>query len=329
MTTTRETNQEASELQSDTWQLGQFETITAPDGIQLAYCCFINPNAIANIVISAGRCESYLKYQTLIKELFLLGCSVFVLDHRGQGLSQRLLRNSHKGYVRHFDDYAKDLGLFVSQVVKPRCKKATKIVLLAHSMGSAIGIRLMQLKPTLFDAAILSSPMIAINTGKIPFRFALILARTVRFFNSLLMHKPWYFFGQKNYQEKPFENNPLMADQKRYKTFVQLYRDQPKLQLGGVTVHWLVEALLNTQRIMLNLNKLKTPITLLQAEKDTIVDNHAQNLFCQHLYQLRPDIIAKQPIVMKNAKHEILFETDDIRDKALSHIKSLITKTVR
>ncbi|WP_370661027.1 serine aminopeptidase domain-containing protein [Psychrosphaera algicola] len=46
------------------------------------------------------------------------GYHVFIIDHQGQGLSSRILRNSHKGYVQNFDDYIIDLNTFVEGVVQ-------------------------------------------------------------------------------------------------------------------------------------------------------------------------------------------------------------------
>src|SRR6185369_4739431 len=41
-------------------------------------------------------------------------------------------------------------------------------LLLAHSMGAAIALVCLRRHPRLFDAAILSSPMVGLRTGKLP-----------------------------------------------------------------------------------------------------------------------------------------------------------------
>ena len=277
-----------------------------------------------NVVVSPGRCESYLKYQQFIYDLCAMGCNVFVLDHRGQGLSQRLLTDAHKGYVSTFDDYATDLQKFIHHIVSPICSNNSEIKLIAHSMGSAIALRTMQLYPGLINRALLSSPMIAINTGAIPIWFAKFLVTALSCLNKLFSKQPWYFPGQGKYQEKPFEENELMDSERNYQHFVSLYQQNPQLQLGGVTVNWLAQALKANKDIFANLRQLDCPISILQAQQDTIVDNKAQNAFCRQLHALRPDIIASEPKVVPNAKHELFFEIDARREIALNQIKSFI-----
>ena len=97
----------------------------------------MHPEASASVVISSGRIESLVKYKELVYELYQNGYSVFIHDHRGQGMSGRLALNLQIGYVSDFDDYLQDLNIFVEQVVKPN--SVAQLKLLCHSMGSAIG----------------------------------------------------------------------------------------------------------------------------------------------------------------------------------------------
>ena len=59
-----------------------------------------------------------------------------MIDWRGQGLSERALRNPRKGYVRSFDHYGVDLATFIQEVVLPDCPPP--VFALAHSMGASI-----------------------------------------------------------------------------------------------------------------------------------------------------------------------------------------------
>lgn len=49
------------------------------------------------IVVCPGRIESYIKYAELAYDLFHLGFDVLIIDHRGQGLSGRMLPDTHRG----------------------------------------------------------------------------------------------------------------------------------------------------------------------------------------------------------------------------------------
>ena len=50
------------------------DQFTGSDNIKVAYAYCLQPNAVASIVISPGRTESYLKYQEFIYDLYHNGC---------------------------------------------------------------------------------------------------------------------------------------------------------------------------------------------------------------------------------------------------------------
>src|SRR5260370_41333748 len=53
-------------------------------------------------------------------------------------------------------------------------------LLVAHSMGAAIGLLCLRRHPRLFDAAILSSPMLGLRTGKFPPTLLRLITRPAR-----------------------------------------------------------------------------------------------------------------------------------------------------
>ncbi|HEV8689846.1 MAG TPA: alpha/beta fold hydrolase, partial [Ideonella sp.] len=115
-------------------------------------------------MISNGRTETYLKYKELAFDLARARYSVYIHDHRGQGMSPRLFTDADahdKGHVERFDDYVEDLHAFVGQVVRP--EQPGRLFLLAHSMGGGIAARYLQKYPDTFTAAALSSPMLEPN----------------------------------------------------------------------------------------------------------------------------------------------------------------------
>jgi len=303
----------------DFWQTGVFSSFQGVDNKRVNFAAFINNEQAPCLVIAPGRSESYLKYKELIFDLAKQPANIFIIDHRGQGLSERLLTNPHKGYVRDFDDYADDLQYFIDNTVKTMCPAQDKPLLLAHSMGGAIAIRLMQKSPDTIKAALLSSPMIAINNGGLPIWLARSLIHSGEFINSLISKQSWYFIAQGDYQPSDFDNNQLMQSAIRFKAANDLYREQPELRLGGVTTHWLQQAITAEEKIFTELENITAPIMVIQASADTVVDLQAQSDFCDKLFQQNKNQCAQgKPINIKGAKHELFFEKDEFRNQALT-----------
>lgn len=293
-------------------------------GLDIHYVSIKSPDAIASIVISPGRVEGYLKYQELAYDFFQQGFDVYIIDHQGQGLSSRILKNQHKGYVGSFNDYVDDLYDFVSRVVLPNTAKKAHLV--CHSMGGAIGLRFIQKHPQIFSSATFSSPMWGFLSGRVPQRLARRVVTLGKFTSGLFGRDSAYFFGGKNYTRKPFENNELSTSKVRYEFFRELYDRHPEIQLGGITFSWLQAAIEALDQAQADIQFIDTPMLVLQAAEDKVVDNLAQDRFCQQIHLSKPTICAAAPTVIEGSEHEIFIEADSKRDKALSLIFSFIKK---
>ena len=318
------------------WQQGLFDSFSGVGGVNIHYALFIHTSTSHDkephkqveypaIVVVPGRGECYLKYNELAYDLYQQGYNVFILDHRGQGLSGRLLSNLQKGYVTNFQDYVDDLQYFIEHVVDKYC--STKPYLLAHSMGGAIAVRFMQDSPNAIKAAVISSPMLGFNSGFLPNSLAKKLVAANYAVNNLISNNPWYFFGQKNYSPTSFIQDRLTHSTKRYKEFVDLYKQNTAIQLGGVTTHWLMQGIMAQKEIFNKLGLLKTPILLFQAGADRVVCQQAQNNFCHNLHLLQPQSCPNGvPIRFDDAYHELLFESDKHRNKAITRSLSWFKK---
>ena len=304
------------------WQQGHFAHFNAFDQTRINYAQFLHDNEKQeSIVVIPGRSETYLKYQELSYDLYQRGYNIFLLDHRGQGLSERLLTNPNKGYVTHFSDYENDLSFFIDNIVGTNCHN--KPYLLAHSMGGVISTRYMQRFPNKIKAAVLSSPMIGFSSGPIPTFLAKGLIKFSNALNHRFSNEPWYFLGQGNYKTQSFNQNKLTHSRIRYQNFIDLYKKTTNIQLGGVTINWLHQGIKAQNKIFLQLDQLTTPILVLQAEKDTVIDNQAQNAFCQQLHQLQPQSCPKgKPKVINGAYHELFIESDGMRALVLEEVFS-------
>lgn len=314
------TNRYVNEI-ANFWQKGNFSHFSGANNVRINYATFINNNGAMPakcLVISSGRSESYLKYKELSYDLFNHGYSVFLIDHRGQGLSQHLLADSHKGHVDKFQYYVDDLNSFIENVVTPHCQ-GIKPYILAHSMGGAIAARYLQDFPDKIQAAVLSSPMFGFNSGSIPNVIAELVLKASSQLNQWFDETPWYFLGHKGFTHHTFSDNILMHSPSRYQLFNQLYINTPEIQLGGVTVQWLTESQAALEKLFNNVDKITTPTLVLQAGQDQIIDNQAQDDFCHQLQQLQPNSCPNgQPLIIADAYHELFFESDVYREQALA-----------
>lgn len=312
-------NRYANEI-TDFWQQGYFSHFSGINDVRINYATFINIDESVPakcLIISSGRSESYLKYKELSYDLYNHGYSVFLIDHRGQGLSQRLLTDSHKGYVDDFQHYVDDLATFIENTVTPHCQ-GNKPYILAHSMGGAIAARYMQDFPDKIKAAVLSSPMLGFNSGNVPEVIAKSVLTISAQLNQWFDDHPWYFLGHKGFTQHTFSENKLMHSSVRYQLFTQLYQSTPEIQLGGVSVQWLTTSQLALETIFNNIDKIKTPTLVLQAGQDQIIKNQAQDDFCQQLHKLQPQSCPHgKPSIVANAYHELFFESDTFREQAL------------
>ncbi|KGJ91131.1 alpha/beta fold hydrolase [Colwellia psychrerythraea] len=299
------------------WKKGLFDTFSGVNNVKVHYAKFLQEQIAApTIVIVPGRCEAYLKYQELIFDLYQQGYNIFIIDHRGQGLSERLLTNLNKGYVNKFQHYVDDFQYFIENIVGH--SSTTKPYILAHSMGGAIATRFMQDCPNAVKAAVLSSPMFGFNSGLLPKSLAEALVAAKLAVNSIISNTPWYFFGQKDYYPVNFTNNKLTHCPLRYQHFVNVYKQNKSIQLGGVTSHWLAQGIAAQKEIFAKIPQLRTPILLLQAGSDIVVCQQAQVDFCQKLHTIQPQSCPSGvPIVFEGAYHELFFEVDEQRDEAI------------
>ncbi len=265
------------------------------------------------IIIAPGKSEPYLKYSEVIYDLRDLGYTVFVIDHRGQGFSQKLLSDPEKTHVEQFDHYVQDFKQFIFEIVKPETYKNS--VIIGHSMGATVAAGFLKDHPKAVSGAILTSGMFSINTGSYAEEMALILTEAL---NPFMGEE--YAPGQSGYElDEPFDDNKVTSSLARFDMRKELYTSYPEFAMGGATVRWLRESLSYTRFIRTQNNVFQIPTLFFQAGRDQIVNPQGQNEICttrsvQHCQLLRFD----------TSEHEILMESDEIRDLALGRIRQFI-----
>jgi lysophospholipase len=290
-------------------QHGVFEGVKKVD---VAYAYVLHPQALGSVVISSGRIESLIKYKEVIYDLYQNGYSVFIHDHRGQGLSGRMLDNPQIGSVESFSEYVTDFKKFMDDIVTKKTQH--KPNLLCHSMGGAIGALTVLRYPNLFEKVAFSAPMFGIRPA-LPSWFANLLLSLHKVFNN----PDAYFFGQTDYDNQSFAVNQLTHSETRYQIFRQEYQTTPQVQLGGVSGHWLKVAAQAMDEIEKNVHRFPIPALVIQAGADQIVDNKRQS-------QVVAKMVHSKLIVVNGSKHELLEEQDKFRVVCLTAILDFFKK---
>ncbi|MCH9680573.1 MAG: alpha/beta fold hydrolase, partial [Deltaproteobacteria bacterium] len=302
--------------------------------VDIDYAVFRAERERAKIVIVTGRTESYLKYAEFAYDMMErngdLRYSLYIIDHRGQGYSDRLLTAadvpsgsaSHvgdRGFVDEFDDYVADLDTFVRVEVRPN--DCTKTFGLAHSMGGGIMTRYLQqhYQDDAFDGVILTSPMHGIasldDAGWGTETASLALLRGL-----VTTGQGWRYVpgGQPFDPNDGFDidDNTVTHSLDRHRFVNWLFRSEPVVQLGSPTARWVVKSH-DATTLMQDANQspsaLDLPILLLQASDEMIVSNNSQAKVCGNLANCTLEQVS-------GARHEPIFEVDAVRDKYLDRI---------
>lgn len=286
---------------------GAFRFLRSRDDIELRTAHWPGPEGKApgTIVLLQGRREFIEKYFEVVADLQDRGFEVYALDWRGQGLSTRPLANRQKGHVENFDLYLSDLELFMENIVLPRAPGP--LYLVGHSMGGHLGLRFLHDHPGMFEKAALSAPMIDIELGM----FGRVSRMLVKSMMPLRRAEEYALFqGDFSEKTRAREVDLLSSDPERLEVEILNYRENPMLELGGVTYGWLAAAFrsIATLEAPGYPEAIETPVLMMTAGADKVVSQAAQTTFAQRMPHCQQKIIA-------GSRHEILMERDDLRNQ--------------
>lgn len=286
--------------------------------VALSYKALNHPSPRGAVVICTGWNESFVKYVGMAFALYQAGFSVFLYDHRGQGLSARdgSLVATQNTFVNSFAEYENDLIRFIRLVVPEELRPAHLVL---HSMGGLVGLSAAASAPTYVNKVVACAPMLGVVWGARPPGMPAVVARCVM---EVLCWFGWArelppIEGGEISWSDPFQpiDVDLTHDQGKLKFWEKTRMKYPKIAMKGVTVGWCKEAL--KQQSNFQAEKVKCPVLLLTASDDCFVRNDPQIEFsanapnCQHFF-------------VKDSYHEVFFERDEISDPVFDLIMTFL-----
>jgi lysophospholipase len=253
------------------------------------------------VLIFPGRTEYVEKYGREAAFWAAQGFASLAIDWRGQGLADRLHGNPLLGHVGAFSDYQRDVATVIQAAATLNLPQP--YVLIAHSMGGAIGLRaLMNGLPV--HAACFTGPMWDIQMPA-PLR---LLARAFIAWHQwrgttdaiLPTTSPKCLAAS-----DPFAGNSLTTDPDMWSYMQRQVVTHPDLQLAAPSAHWVNEALTECRALSVTPSPDCPTLTVLGG-KETIVSKHAITERMAHWP--KGDLW-----IIPDAKHEIMMEQAPLR----------------
>src|SRR6516225_3543934 len=291
-------------------------SFAAPDGAKLRWSHLPAASPRAECVMVGGFTECIEKYFETMADLAARGLSVWCLDWRGQGGSERPRRWPSRPRARRYDRDANDLALFVKTLPPAGHPR----LLIGHSMGGAIALVCLRQSPGLFDAAILSAPMLGIRTGRIPRPIARCITRAARASGLGLCFVPGAGPWRPDRIPSP-EISRTSSDPERCRLQYGWFSARAQLRVDQPTYAWLDASLRLVRRISRPdfLREIHTPILLASAGIEVFVDTAAHHRAAR---ALRDCTLIEFP----DSKHEPFLEQDLIRNRWLDAISGFVAE---
>ena len=293
-----------------TW--GYFQD--AASGARIRYGFIAPQNARLTILLTGGFTEPAEKYFEVIRERVQQGAAVWIMDWRGQGGSDRYLAaDPMKSHNMGYDGCIETLHQFATGIVK----KTGPLILMAHSMGGHIALRYLATHSAVFDAAILTDPMIRFRTRGVPDWFARGIAWAAEMFGFDARYVPGG--GAWSQTRQMFDTNNKTSDPVRYRVQPELFIGNPVLQMGDPTYGW-VRAAYRSCDVLNRVETLKsinTPILMQISGENGIVDRGA----ILRAGAFLPDC---RRVDITDAKHEIWMERDELRARWVAEVDAFL-----
>lgn len=280
-------------------ELAQAVWYSGPDGRRLRAMFAPAPSRFSaprgTVIVCPGRTEFIEKYFEVARDMQTRGFAVVVFDWPGQGLSERDLPDRLAGHIQSFDLFVEALRIGVAHL---RSRLVEPFVMLAHSMGGAIGLEALRTHRIDVEAAAFSAPLWGLKVPPLAMTISRLLCGFGQGRAIISAHK----------MEETFEENEVTNDPDRWRLQRELAAANPDLALGSVTWRW-VNAVLHLFEALRQpgaLNAIQIPILVATAQEEMIVENGAHE-------EIAARLVNAEHITIPGAKHEIMMETDERR----------------
>jgi lysophospholipase len=267
------------------------------------------------LLFLGGRGDIFEKYYEAFDHWHRAGWSIDSFDWRGQGGSGRLSADPNCGHASDFAPWIDDLAGFFADW---KARTPGRHVVVAHSMGGHLTLRALAEHRIAPDAAALVAPMLGLRSAP----FGPWLAPKVAWLMTKVGRPERQAWKSNERPGVPMSRRQalLTHDLDRYQDELWWKNEKPEIAVGPPSWAWVAEGYRSTLALEApgRLESVTTPLLLLAAEKDRLVDPAAIHRAAARL----PDV--KLRVWGAESAHEILREADPVRDAALAEIDAFL-----
>lgn len=255
-----------------------------------------------SILFQTGRADFIEKYLETLSCWHGRGWSVSGFDWRGQGGSARGMTGG-VSLDAMLDDLAEEVDAWIARTPPPH-------VLIGHSMGGHLLLRLLAEREVDVAAAVLAAPMLGLAHAPLPVWAARGLATTA---------------CALGFAARPFRVVDGGTRQRRLTACAERYADEgwwrhtnPGLAVDPLSWGWLAQAMASIARLNAPdmLERVDTPVLIVASARDRLVSAAAIRAAAARLPNAR--------LVMLDGAHELLREADPVRTAALAAIDAFL-----
>jgi lysophospholipase len=294
----------------------------APDGHEIRVIDWPNPaqaKHCGSILFMAGRGDAYEKYLETFEDWRLRGWRVSAADWRGQAGSGRLGFDEVTGHVDDFTLWIEDLASFWAGWAQGRDRA---LVLAGHSMGGHLVLRaqadrLLAPEPA---AMILSAPMLDVGPERAPLTLRRGLARIMCTVGDA--RRPAWKWNEKPGVLPAARKALLTHDDARYADELWWREKRPELVMGPGSWGWVAGALRSIRKLSHPgvIERVRVPVFMFATRADGLVSFRAVERAAERLPNVETLYFGTE------ARHEILRETDEVRNRALNAIDAFLDR---
>ena len=272
-------------------------------------------NPRGSLLYAGGRGDFIEKYIEALHHWRQAGWNVTTFDWRGQGASRGDIEGGNLG---DFEAWIADLAALSSNV---RADSAGPHIVIGHSMGGHLVLRALAERRVAPDAAVLTAPMIEVNSAPLPGLAGAPLAELmcatgmsdVRMWTNPPRGTPWWDRRQASLTKSP----------QRYADELYWWGREPGFQIGPPSWGWMRAAYRSASEWFTpaRLAKVAEPVLIVGTDRDRLVSPSA----IRRVAGLLP---RGELFMFPTAAHEILREVDEVRLDALARIDAFLAREV-